>query len=437
MSSINICFSISEDKIRGFSEVKEAKQLNSSNCPFQLLSSSSISELDQKIQQRAGNNLSLLVFSLTGQGKPIKDPTVFLGIETISGTLTPKTTQKGEIYELIINIPNHEPIIVDVNQNMGKCLFGESTKSTSTSSSQKHVETKSPSSSKKILSLSSSKVEPLPIENISFTDCFMNSIFQVIMHDTLLKTALIETYQKQETPKAKAFCQAVKDYSEGKTVSTNDLRTFMPVKVQTGQQDAAEFLQSLLNDVSYSNYPGLFASLKLTYNWEIKGFFGLGSVIESRTTEATHQQYMIPLEITSTDGAKLIDSYFTKKAHFGDRYTDELSKKVYSPGQVQTHVVGTPDRLVFQLKRFNLNNKISSTVEMPEKIQVNGSSYTLKKIVMHHGTSKNSGHYTSLLEDGVGHWTKTDDKKITKLNDSSEYRKNGYLYFYELEISKS
>lgn len=258
------------------------------------------------------------------------------------------------------------------------------------------------------------------------TDCFMNAIFQVIMHDNRLKAAVLNSYGN--TQMGDLVRHAVDSYERG-TTSTYTLRQLLPPMQQDGQQDAAEFFDSIMKPFDHKKDPTLLPIVTTSYHWEIKGW--LGSVAESKTTSQKQPMLYIPLEIEGNSGQKMIDKYFTPQAHDGDKYKDKETGKVYSPGCVQLQIEGKPERLIFQLKRFTENYKITRPVDMPEILTVNGTLYALGKIVRHHGESQEGGHYTSVIQI-EDKWMKADDRTITSVKDPKEYRQNGYLYFYEL-----
>lgn len=264
------------------------------------------------------------------------------------------------------------------------------------------------------------------------SDCFMNATLQVIVHDPLLRDALHRRYQADPTPEAVAFCRVLQFYSEGKTVSSFNLRQFMPDPVRFGQQDAYEFLQQLLNDLTAKDYPELFPSQTTTYFWQQRD--ASDQIIQEKQTTVQAREFnsiiQIPSQAGMVSGQGLIDQHFAKKPHEGEMWMDGAD--AYSPGDQQVQFDQVPKRLVFVLKRFNRDDKISTPVDMPEELVVNRTKYSLKKIIVHHGATMRFGHYTALLQRG-GKWIYASDMQIRESADSTSDRQNGYIYFYELK----
>ncbi len=270
------------------------------------------------------------------------------------------------------------------------------------------------------------------LNNTTHVDCFMNAVMQVIMHNQLLRGILIDTYQHDDSPRAQALMAAINLYAAGETITTTALRAFMPRKVQQGQQDAHEFLSALLNAVNIRNHPELYAKVKTTYTWERKEGFIFSKVVESVNTSHEAPELVIPLHLpkTAITGDALIQDLFAKRSHAGENYRQEQTGKLFSPGQVQVSLENQPPQLVFLLNRFTFAGKVLSPISMPDTVIINGGKYTLKQIVMHHGRTMQSGHYTALLRDEQGGWTHANDTTIT-LNTKRSDLTDGYIYFYE------
>ncbi len=397
---------------------------------FRLFNSSENDSIDEKTSLQAGVNLKQIVDRLTGPKRPIKNPQVLQdGICTIQIT----HTEEGYIlkFEDIQCLESHP---IKLNEKYVKFLSGVSTKApviVPNLPAPKQLDLEDdwvlvPSAEPSQVTL------PPGIKNTG-TDCFMNAVFQIIMHDDLLRAALVDTYQNDPSPKAQALIAAINHYALGETISTKELRQFMPKGFQNGQQDASEFLAFLLNSVSVERHGELYAKLITTNEWEKKGWFGM--VSETKTTSITSSEFLIPLQIPKTDkiinGTDLIQNHFAKKRHQGENYKDEASGKIYSPGHVQLTIENNPERLVFSLNRFDASGKIHSSVEMPEIVEVCGKIYALNKVIMHHGKTMGNGHYTTLMQNEAGHWLHADDTTVFPVNRTSQDLSDGYIYFYE------
>ncbi len=398
---------------------------------FRLFNSSENDSLDEKTSALAGINLKQIVDHLTGPKKPINDPKALQ-----DGVFTVQLTRNELGYLLQFeDIPCLASCPIKLNEKYVQTLSGFSTKAPAAA-------TKLPDPKKLdleddwvlVASSDSSNITLPPGINNPGNDCFMNAVFQIIMHDDLLRAAIVETYQNDPSPKAQALIEAINRYALRETISTNALRQFMPKGFQNGQQDASEFLSLLLNSVSVEKHGALYAKLTTTNEWEKKGWFGM--VSDTKKTSVTANEFLIPIQIPKTNhllnGTNLIQSHFAKKRHQGENYKDELSGKIYSPGHVQLTLENTPRRLVFSLNRFDDSGKINSPVEMPEIVEMQGNRYALSKIIMHHGETMGNGHYTALLRYEAGRWIHADDKTVRAVNRTTQDQKDGYIYFYEL-----
>lgn len=396
---------------------------------FRLATSSVNPDLDEKISAKAGINFKQIADNFKATHDLSKH-------DCISVTLTPKDNDYILAFK---DIPDLAQNTIKLSAAFVKAISGTRPNPAPASPPPTAI-TPPPKPSKDlddwVMLPSSKSMKTIGIlNNTTRVDCFMNAVMQVIMHNPLLKKTLTETYGNDNSPKAQSLMAAIKDYDDGKMVTTTALREFMPQSVQKGQQDANEFLNIILNGVDNQKHPDLFAKVKTAYTWERKEGFIFSKVVESINTSAQSPELVIPLHLPSQvttviNGEALIKGHFSQKKHAGDNYIDRVTGKSFSPGLVQVSLENQPPQLVFSLNRFTRYSKVTSAIQMPDNLTINSAKYTLKQIVMHHGQTMGGGHYTALLKDEQGGWTHADDTRITPNAKRSDLT-DGYLYFYE------
>ncbi len=371
------------------------------NGHFHLLSSSENDSLDGKVSEVAGEKLKQIIDYLSRPEGPIKNSQVLQNGVCVE--LTPEKDNYFLIFKDIQCLANRHIIL---NPEFVKKLSGTPEKN-------------------ELDDWVLIPTIPPGIQNPTKTDCFMNAVFQVVMSDDLLKKALIDTYKNDRSLKAQALMAAINGYAARQTISTATLRQFMPQGVQKGQQDASEFLDALLQPVRPQNHSALYTPLTTTYKYL--------QVDMPYERSETNPAFLIPIKLDNTN--ETIDGTALIKKHFEEKPFAEKAEG--NPDFEQLSVEGTPNRLVFSLNRFfyepsGERGKINSKVQMPEIVVINGASYALKKVILHHGKSMSSGHYTTLMQNETGQWLHADDKNVLTVNKTSQDLEAGYIYFYEL-----
>lgn len=274
-----------------------------------------------------------------------------------------------------------------------------------------------------------------PLRN-NGNDCFVNAIFQVIMHDKVLLDALLKTFENDYSAQAQAFQEAARAYQKDTTpLSVKNLRSF--IDAWWSQEDASDLLCNIMNAVRSSNHPECYTQCTVINHWELKNPSESSAQVPlNTTTSISSLEFLIPLQLPDTasqddvlDGQQLIDELQQEQPHQGEDWKREAGG-TYQAKKVQTAIDKNASRLIFQLKRFTKTGKKGNPVDMPEVLQVNGNGYQLKSIVVHSGDSKDAGHYYSLVHKEIG-WVKCNDEDVEPIEDISSDLLNGYIYFYE------
>ena len=178
------------------------------------------------------------------------------------------------------------------------------------------------------------------------------------------------------------------------------------------QHDAAEFLNSVLEHIFKD--PPIFQNLKE------KIFGGLWQTILTchncsriEVKDMENMPDIVPLELIGENLQECLDNQFT---------TEVIERNCpYCPSilaRKQIETVLEPDVMIFQMKRFEYDNKNKVTNKKHNHLfcpltlkMERGSSYTLRTIVNHIGSSPNQGHYNLVLYDSQGdNYILLDDK---------------------------
>ena len=138
--------------------------------------------------------------------------------------------------------------------------------------------------------------------------------------------------------------------------------------------------------------------------------------------------------------------------YFKAKRLDEGSKKtnVYKCTACQRNVEATqkfsiselPPVLCLQLKRFGKNNrklardiKISKNLDLSPYFDgsVGSKNYSLSSLIIHHGGSRNSGHYTAICKNiSDNNFSHFNDETVTLLSEEQVLQRlDSYVIFYE------
>ena len=264
-------------------------------------------------------------------------------------------------------------------------------------------------------------------------DCFLNAVFQIIMQDKKLLSALLNTFKHDSSSAAKSFVEAVKCYREDKSpLSATQLRNF--INKWGSQEDASEFMMTIISKLNSAEDPTLFAICTTYYEWERQEPPKNPLAPRSHQTEVSSMEFLLPIQLpmaaestAALNGQQLVNNTLQILPQEGE--TAMFHETLYRPKAAMIQIEDAPQRLVLQLKRFTKTEKIQTPVDMPEILQVHGTTYSLKSILVHTGV-KNGGHYYSMIQK-EGEWIKTNDEQVIPVKDISLERQSGYLYFYE------
>lgn len=156
-------------------------------------------------------------------------------------------------------------------------------------------------------------------------------------------------------------------------------------------------------------------------------------------------EWTSPQELTGEDAFACENCYKRYGATEGP--CDAKTGVVYSPALCRYSLSQPPQCLLLHLQRFSLANrqrlgsrkkrsalvygKNHTPVRVREELSLGGQEYRLKAMVMHEGTSAESGHYVALVERD-GSWFHSSDSSVSPIaREAALASHNAYLIFYE------
>ncbi|KAG0629689.1 hypothetical protein M758_1G122600 [Ceratodon purpureus] len=124
-----------------------------------------------------------------------------------------------------------------------------------------------------------------------------------------------------------------------------------------------------------------------------------------------------------------------------NKYRCDQCKKL-SPARKQMSVYRAPNVLVIQMKRFEniYGGKIDRHVHFEERLCLAGymcragkdarPEYSLYGVVVHSGSSQDSGHYYAYVKEAGGRWYCCDDASVSQVNAQTVLAEKAYMLFY-------
>lgn len=305
------------------------------------------------------------------------------------------------------------------------------------------------------------------------TDCFLNSVLQLLSlpaYDSLtLDTdvrALVEKIKKKEDIQA---------------IAVEDLRSYLffldQVATLGGQEDAAELLGQLMNEIDRQQTPAL--------QQQLPQHSRLFSFVASNTrtiTEAENMQHRMDLpdetqaeewtggsktiqqapenvlSIPVTGAAGLIEWMNTARLNQHDPDYSNFNTIEWAyvadnwfsirKERETTIFKRLPQVLTISLKRFSRTGKISTPFIMPQQFEMyeqgqDGTvlkSYALQGFIYHRGENMTDGHYWTHRKDKEGNWSKAEDAAVAPSKEGNADTEgtlrhdidNAYVYTYVL-----
>jgi len=299
--------------------------------------------------------------------------------------------------------------------------------------------------------------------------CYMNSILQALLHVPPFAHLLDQEAKRLNGRKGGGFCGLTglawlrKEVvsCRGNTIApryfVNNLKSICSLFKTYKMEDAAEFSNNLLASCSRSYILGCskssskYSNIALTQKQEsstpIHQVFGglLNSTVVCSKCgyQSIREEYFRELhcEIDRCRSVHAALSNFTKPEYLSGSnkyHCQRCNRKVDASKRYS--IRQAPNVLTIILKRFQgRNRKNTAHIQCPEILDISkylgaGANqkvtYSLSALVVHEGSSTNSGHYYAVVRSPDGSWTTKDDSHQRNIRLDQVLAKKAYVLFY-------
>ena len=318
-----------------------------------------------------------------------------------------------------------------------------------------------------------SKVRPVGpgLNNLGNT-CFLNSVLQCLLYTPPLSEFLLarEHSRRCHIPKEEFCGLCALEHLTHRVFSTRE-SSIRPLEVvgrlkaigkqfRPGrQEDAHEFLRYLIESLQKSCLPPATTlehrSRETSFIHRVFGGY-LQSTVKcascqhvSRTFEAFLD---LSLDVKQADSLQSALKLFTAPETLSksNRYRCESCSRL-TEAQKKFSVYSAPQVLTVQLKRFFVNpmtgqpGKLNRPISFPERFDLQpcmsdnehgqSTAYRLSGVIVHEGSTCQSGHYHAFIRAPAGVWYSMNDCSVSRVGIDAVLRQRAYILFYERDGS--
>ncbi|KAF2073895.1 hypothetical protein CYY_004783 [Polysphondylium violaceum] len=297
--------------------------------------------------------------------------------------------------------------------------------------------------------------------------CFLNSVLQCLTYSSPLANFMLsEQHSKSCTSKVFCmFCSLEKHIirslaSTGKVIIpkeiTSNLKKIAPTFRLGRQEDSHEFIRFViegLQKVCLSKYPKGTISHRDSMTTVIGSIFGgyLRSQVKCSVCQYesnTFDPFMdLSVDLNQADSLSKALEHFVKSELLdgSNKYKCCKCKKlVKATKRLNIHI--SPPVLTIQLKRFSwTGRKVNKPIQFdptfnlsPYMTSTNSDSiYDLYGVLVHYGSSTDSGHYYCYVKNSNNIWYGMDDESVSQVSQSTVLSQKAYMLFYSKRPSKN
>ncbi|KAI8853133.1 ubiquitin carboxyl-terminal hydrolase 42-like protein [Chytridium lagenaria] len=304
------------------------------------------------------------------------------------------------------------------------------------------------------------------LQNLGNT-CFLNSVLQCLTYVPSLAMHLLSRSHSKICKKKTfcAFCEleahVLRCFSGRQRPRVicpknivNRLKAIAKHLRVGRQEDAHEFLRYLIDSLQDSSIFG-FEKVEVRQKESTIVHQIFGGYLQSQVA-CSKCQYRsntvetildISLEVRGCDSIEKALRHFTKPEHL-------IKNNQYFCSQCKAHVDATkklsilqaPNVLALHLKRFEFSFsgiKLDKHIKFPLTLDIKpftsspsaaNESYNLCGVLVHAGSSVNSGHYYSYVRSSNGLWYEMDDETVREVSVSSVLAQKAYILFIILQM---